>query len=68
MILTWLLPGSVGRFPDGWADELPALAAQADPAEHDTALAQFNAALASIPADDAISSQLRQILGLPGTP
>ena len=41
MILAWLLAGPAGPLPDSWASELPALAAQADPAEKDTALAQF---------------------------
>lgn len=65
MIAAWLLGGPAGTLPDGWAGELQALAAQADPDEKDTALAQFTTALASIPADSAVVSQLRHILGLP---
>ena len=64
-ILAWLLDRPSGPLPDSWASQLLALAAQADPAEKDTALAQFTAALASIPADSARASQLRRILSLP---
>ena len=67
-ILAWLLAGPAGPLPDSWASQLPALAAQADPAEKDTALAQFHAALASIPADGALTGQLRAILDLPDGP
>ena len=49
MVLAWLLDGPAGQLPEGWASELRALAAQADPAEKDTALAQFHTALDSIP-------------------
>lgn len=68
MILAWLLAGPAGVPPDGWASELKSLAAQADPAEKKTALAQFTTALASIRVDSAIASQLRHILGLPDGP
>ena len=68
MILAWLLAGPAGPLPESWASQLRALAAQADPAEKDTALAQFNTALASIPADSAMASQLRRILSLPDEP
>ena len=68
MTLVWLLEGPAGQLPDGLAGELRSLAAQADPAEKDTALAQFNAALASISTDSAIASQLRDILSLPDGP
>ena len=64
MILAWLLTGTTAQLPDGWASELATLAAQADPAEKDTALVQFAAALATIAADNAAVSQLRHILGL----
>ncbi len=68
MTLVWLLEGPAGQLPDGLASELRSLAAQADPAEKDTALAQFNAALASISTDSAMASQLRHILSLPDGP
>jgi len=63
-ILAWLLTGTTGQLPDGWASELATLAARAGPAEKDTALAQFTTALATIAADSAAVSQLRHILGL----
>jgi len=68
MILAWVLDGPAGQLPGGWASELRALADQADPAEKDTALAQFNTALATIPADSATAGQLRHILRTPGEP
>jgi len=68
MILAWLLGGPAGPLPEGWVGELHGLAAQADPAEKVIALAEFNAALASIPADSAIVGQLRRILSLPDRP
>ena len=68
MILAWLLDEPAGQLPEDWASELPALATQADPAEKDTALAQFSAVLAGIPADETIAGQLRHILSLPPRP
>jgi hypothetical protein len=68
MVLAWLLDEPAGPLPEDWASELRALAAQADPAEKDTALAQFTTALASIPADSAIGSELQRILSLPNGP
>jgi hypothetical protein len=65
MILAWL-PGSYAEpLPEGWVSELSGLAAQTDPAEKDTALADLNTALAGIPTDSAIVGQLRRILNLP---
>jgi len=68
MIVAWLLTGPARQLPEDWASELPALAAQANPAEKDTALAQFSTTLDSIPADEAIVGQLRTILSLPPKP
>ena len=68
MILAWLLTGPADQIPEDWARQLAAMAAQADPAEKDTALAQFSTALDSIPADNAIAGQLRHILALPPGP
>jgi hypothetical protein len=68
MVLAWLLDGPAGPLPESWASQLRALAAQADPAEKDTVLAQFHTALASIPADSTMASQLRGILSLPDGP
>ena len=66
MVLAWLMSSSAGQLPDGWASRLRTLATQADPAEQDTAFAQLDAVLASTPADNAVASQLRQLLGLSG--
>jgi hypothetical protein len=67
-ILAWLLTGSAQSLPDGWASEIRGLMAQADAAEQDSALPEFNAALASIPADNIVVGQLRHILGIPDAP
>ena len=66
MILAWLMTGPAGQLPEGWAAPLRTLATQADPAEKDTALAQFDTALVSISADSTVASQLRHVLGQSG--
>jgi hypothetical protein len=64
MILAWLLAEPASHLPKGWPSELQSLAAQADSDEKDTALAELTTALATIPADSAVVSQLRHILSL----
>jgi hypothetical protein len=50
------------------APALPALAAQDDPAEKETALAQFSTLLDSITVDKALAGELRKMLNLPPSP
>ena len=59
-----LLVAPTTPLPDDSASRLRALAAQADPAERDSALAEFDTLLASLPISAAIANQLRQALGL----
>lgn len=63
-----LEPTFTGQLPDGWAAQLCARDAQTDPDEKDPALAPFNAALANIPADSAVASQLQHVLSLSSRP
>ena len=63
--LAWLLAGLAEHFPEDWARQLRLLAAGADTTEKKIVLSQLNTALVSLPADSAITSQLRDILSLP---
>ena len=67
MILAWMLAGLAGRRRA--ADQRAEVPGRpGGPGRKDTVLVQFTTALASIPVDSALASQLRHILGLPDGP
>jgi hypothetical protein len=63
-ILAALLANPSEMIPQGVVSELRVIAAQTEPAERDTALAEFSAALVGIPVAGPVSEQLQHILVL----